>query len=346
METGNLGSFVAQRRKTLGFSQIDLANAVHYTGQAISSFEKGDTSPSISVLPSLANFLKLSLDDLLSQNPNPESLKEDNPPFDGTIVCANLVALRKQNGYSQSQEGKLLGVSRRTIIHYENGSSIPSLITLETLLSTYHLSCSDFFYHFITGASPKQNTTNLSKFLSIFAFGFLLGGGLLSAILVPVLTLSSQNANDSSSSGAYQVNSSNSNTSEDSSISNSSSSSASTSHIPGLTKLVIITTSGAARSTGLTVGGSTALTLYTEGTFDFTDKTPQAYTLQWSLIDYQQDISGVHLSETSPYPCELLSADSTQKAGPYFSVSCRLVSLTDPTRYCDAVSIDVTIYGA
>src|SRR5574344_705840 len=134
MEKGLLGPFVAQRRKSLGYSQSDLALSIHYTNQSISSFEKGGTSPSISVLPALADFLHLSLDDLIAQKDTPTPFQGSNPPFDNDRVRKNLIALRRNKGYSQSEEGKRLGVSRRTVIHYENGTSIPSLDVLCALL--------------------------------------------------------------------------------------------------------------------------------------------------------------------------------------------------------------------
>jgi transcriptional regulator with XRE-family HTH domain len=342
MESEKLGFFVAQRRKALGFSQNDLANAVNYTGQAISSFEKGSTSPSISVLPSLANFLELSLDDLLTMNLNPEPLKEKNPPFDGTILCQNLIALRKRNGYSQSQEGKLLGVSRRTIIHYENEFSIPSLEVLVTLLETYHISASAFFYKPIEGAPDKISINAGRKILPMFILGFALGGGLLSAILVPTLTLSSPKGSDSTSSTPYHIPTS----STDTSSTSSSTPSSSANSIEGLSKLVIITTNGASRSAGVTVGSNIALTLYAEKTFGFTSTTSTAFDLTWALEPVSGDISGIHLTATTPYPSELLSADSTQKAGAYFSVTCRLTYKKDTSRYFDAEPLDITVYGA
>jgi transcriptional regulator with XRE-family HTH domain len=336
MENGHLGLFVAQRRKTLGKSQNDLASAVHYTNQSISSFEKGETSPSIAILPTLADFLKLSLDDLLNQNPTPNSFLAANPPFDEKCVQVNLIALRRSKGFSQGEEGRRLGISRRTIIHYEKGTSIPSLEVLNALLKVYAIPCSSFFYENLTEKLAPLSIKGWSaktKVISLFFAGFLLGGGLLSAILIPLGSFGAKTPG--SSSGAFQYQSSDG----DSSLSSTSQA------IPGLDKLVVITTNGKARTASLVAGESLTLTLYAEPTFDFVSPIETAYSLSWSIKDYGQDISGLSLSPTTPYPCETLSSVSTTKAGIVIDIAVRLQSLKNPALYFDAESLSVTVYA-
>lgn len=72
----SLGAYVAARRKVLGLRQSDLADVLGYTTQAICSFEMGKSQPSVLLLPSLANALGESLDDLIFLNPNPAPLIE------------------------------------------------------------------------------------------------------------------------------------------------------------------------------------------------------------------------------------------------------------------------------
>lgn len=85
MEAESLGPYVAQRRRTLNLRQNDVAEALGYTTQAISSFEMSKSQISVLVLPDLANLLLLSLDDLLSLNPNPEPFGEKNPKADPAL---------------------------------------------------------------------------------------------------------------------------------------------------------------------------------------------------------------------------------------------------------------------
>jgi transcriptional regulator with XRE-family HTH domain len=329
-----LGSFVSARRKSLSLSQGDLADRLHYTNQAISNFEKGDTSPSIAILPSLANVLELSLDDLLAQEENPAAFLKENPPFNQGIVSANLAALRRNHHYSQNDESAYLGVSRRTIIHYEQGKSIPSLDVLSHILSVYQIKPSVFFYERIPLEEPAK--TSIGKMISLFVMGFLLGGGILSAILVP--SLSKNPDSSASSSTPYQYGSG-----SGTSTSTSSSESSSSDPINGLNKLVIITTAGQARNASVYVGQSLTLTLYAEPSFDFTTTTSSAYSLAWSIDGWGDDVSGISLSAASPYPCETISV-SYAKPGIGFRVYCRLTYLKDTSRYFDAEIIDVTVY--
>jgi transcriptional regulator with XRE-family HTH domain len=335
MDSVTLSDFITQRRHSLGKSQNDLATSLSYTNQAISSFENAKTSPSISILPALADFLELSLDDLMAKRV-PSTPATKNAPFDEEKIRQNILALRVSKGYSQTEEGELLGVSRRTIIHYEKGTSIPSVVVLEKLLSIYQIRCSSFFYDDLEAALgfPKKRRRQSAKKTGLYFFlGFLLGGGLLSAILLPFAAKAS--STPSTSSAPYQYNSTSS--------SDSSKTSSSTA-IPGLEKFVVITTNGQARSASLYVGQSLTLTLYAEPSFDFTELSKTAYTLRWSLSAPGVDLSGIHLSEASPYPCETLSADASFTPGAVIDVQATLQSINHPERVAQSESLSVTVY--
>lgn len=146
MAEENLGLYVMTRRKALGFKQSDLASALGYTSQAISKFESGESQIALEVLPKLANLLSLSLDDLLLENPNPAPLVQPNPDFSLATVKANLVALRANALLSQEQEALALGVSKRSIVSYEQGVSYPNFYCLSALLRHYQIKPSLFFY--------------------------------------------------------------------------------------------------------------------------------------------------------------------------------------------------------
>jgi transcriptional regulator with XRE-family HTH domain len=340
MDSLTLSEFVAQRRKKLAKSQNGLANILSYTNQAISSFENGKTSPSISVLPSLADFLEMSLDDLLAKNPSPKPFEGKNPPFDGERIRKNIIALRNSQGLSQTQESAILGVSRRTIIHYENGSSFPSLDALEALLRHYGISGGSFFYEDLEeklSYPSKKAAASSKKTLLFFIFGFLLGGAVLSALIWPLSHWAK--TTPSTSSAPYQQGSSSSPSDSSAPLGGSASS-----PIPGLSKFVVITSSGQSRSASVFVGSSLTLTLYTEESFDFTDKTETAYTLTWALLDWGQDLSGVHLAASSPYPCETLSVDASFKPGAVFDVQATLQSKTIASRVMKSEPLTITVY--
>jgi transcriptional regulator with XRE-family HTH domain len=151
----SLGSFVCQRRKALGLRQQDLADELGYSVQAISKFENQQTQMDIASLPRLAQVLKLSLEDLLQQNPNPVA-----PPcsvvFSGSILAANLLYFRKSVYATRGQVASWMGVSKRSVANYERGVSLPSVASLSRLLAHYHVTADDFFGKNLSQVVPAQ----------------------------------------------------------------------------------------------------------------------------------------------------------------------------------------------
>lgn len=64
-DTQKIGQKIAKTRKEQNFTQLELADALGVSYQAVSNWERGQSMPDIEKLPELANFLHLSLDDLL-----------------------------------------------------------------------------------------------------------------------------------------------------------------------------------------------------------------------------------------------------------------------------------------
>jgi len=290
----NLGEYVSKRRKALGLSQNALANSLSYSDQAISKFEAGDSLLSLSVIPALANILQLSLDDLLLRNETPAPFKDKNPPFANSTIMANLFALRVSQHLSQKQEAEIFGVSRRTIINYEDGTSLPSLDVLDKILAYFSLAPHAFFYEslFPEVQNSRSKHHQFPKALAFLLLGFVLGGGVLSAALTPALL-------KKSSSGDYQLSYS----------STSATSQASTSSGPFayLEKLVVITTSGTPHHADLPSGGSLGLTIYGGPYFVLNSAAQVHYQVDYWLKDAP---TGVSLEKSSTYPCALLKAES------------------------------------
>ncbi len=61
-----LGKRIAQLRKDKGLKQEQLAEMLGISGQAVSKWENDQTCPDISLLPQLAKFLDVTVDELLS----------------------------------------------------------------------------------------------------------------------------------------------------------------------------------------------------------------------------------------------------------------------------------------
>lgn len=58
----NIGQFIASKRKELGYTQQYLADKLNISFQAVSKWEKGASTPDISLLPELARILHTSVD--------------------------------------------------------------------------------------------------------------------------------------------------------------------------------------------------------------------------------------------------------------------------------------------
>jgi transcriptional regulator with XRE-family HTH domain len=60
------GAYISRLRKDKDWTQLELAEKLHVTHQAVSRWEKGDSFPDISVLPQIARLFGTSVDSLLS----------------------------------------------------------------------------------------------------------------------------------------------------------------------------------------------------------------------------------------------------------------------------------------
>ena len=66
MDQMKIGKFIAERRKKMGFTQMQLAEKLNITDRAISKWETGKAMPDTSIMLELCNILGISVNDLLS----------------------------------------------------------------------------------------------------------------------------------------------------------------------------------------------------------------------------------------------------------------------------------------
>jgi transcriptional regulator with XRE-family HTH domain/DNA-directed RNA polymerase subunit RPC12/RpoP len=65
MDQIKIGKFIAQRRKTVGLTQMQLAEKLNITDRAVSKWETGKTMPDSSIMLELCDVLKITVNDLL-----------------------------------------------------------------------------------------------------------------------------------------------------------------------------------------------------------------------------------------------------------------------------------------
>ena len=68
-DTQKTGEIIAQYRRQKNMTQMELAEEMSVSFQAVSSWERGNTMPDISRLPQLCSILGISIDQLLGDNP-------------------------------------------------------------------------------------------------------------------------------------------------------------------------------------------------------------------------------------------------------------------------------------
>jgi len=120
-----LGRYIVSRRKELGLRQIDLANSLGYSVQAISKFENGLSQMDLRSLCSLAKVLSLSLDDLLHQREKPCKTPLTQP-FTDENLGPNFVYLRTKNNLTQIDAATKGKISKRALGNYERGRHRPA----------------------------------------------------------------------------------------------------------------------------------------------------------------------------------------------------------------------------
>lgn len=66
MDQSKIGKFIAERRKTVNLTQMQLAEKLNITDRAVSKWETGKAMPDSSIMLTLCDILKISVNDLLS----------------------------------------------------------------------------------------------------------------------------------------------------------------------------------------------------------------------------------------------------------------------------------------
>jgi class 3 adenylate cyclase len=97
MLLSELGQRIRSRRERLGLKQLDIANALQVSPQAVSKWERGENGPDIAILGALSKLLGVSTDWLLDTYR--QGLEEfDATVFTSTVLGAYAKSLRMKAG--------------------------------------------------------------------------------------------------------------------------------------------------------------------------------------------------------------------------------------------------------
>lgn len=94
MDNNKIGLYLQNKRKEKNITQKELADIMGVTYQAVSRWEKGDSIPDLDSLDNLANFYKISIDDILQRKvENNNKDNTDNFKYIVTMIISAVYIL-------------------------------------------------------------------------------------------------------------------------------------------------------------------------------------------------------------------------------------------------------------
>ena len=94
-------NIVSLRRKS-GLTQIELAEKLSYSDKAVSKWERGESTPDITVLKAIADIFSVTVDYLISEN-HPEDLSDE--PAGNEAVIKKIKRRRRMITFAESLGG-------------------------------------------------------------------------------------------------------------------------------------------------------------------------------------------------------------------------------------------------
>lgn len=162
--TTNIGRKIASLRKERNLTQMDLADIMGVSYQAVSNWERGNSMPDISKLTTLTTALNINIEDLLEDTKPMELIKhvidgtESNYIADNSISADILVEVAPILKPTQTQ-----GILEKIIDENEDEILIHDLIELAPFLETEYL---DSLADKLTKVNQTSDLVGLAPFLS------------------------------------------------------------------------------------------------------------------------------------------------------------------------------------
>ncbi|MGX7199969.1 helix-turn-helix domain-containing protein [Enterococcus nangangensis] len=111
-DTQKIGQKIAATRKEKNLTQLELADALGVSYQAVSNWERGQSMPDIEKLPELASFLQLSLDDLLGNTAAAEVHSVTHDENIEATTIAEVAPLIKPRDLAAKVQGKKFSLAQ------------------------------------------------------------------------------------------------------------------------------------------------------------------------------------------------------------------------------------------
>lgn len=102
MNISKLNENIAFFRKKRGITQEELANALGVTNQAVSKWESGKCAPDIQLLPDIAEYFNISIDELFGLSVNSDIPTKIQSPKETSSKLDTAIDIASKKGYISS----------------------------------------------------------------------------------------------------------------------------------------------------------------------------------------------------------------------------------------------------
>lgn len=165
----NLGEFLKKRRLELNLSLANVGEAISYTPQAISRFEKGIVKVDICLLADLAKVLHCNVSSFFTL-----TLVEKNDNFSEFDVLSFTKALhfyREKDLYTQASLADKLGISKAKMSKWEKGETLPSIDEFKKLCEVLDVDYETLYFGKVPEIPPQNQRKQKASLRSKILFG-------------------------------------------------------------------------------------------------------------------------------------------------------------------------------
>ena len=170
--------FIVEKRKSLGYSQKDVAEKLGVSVPTISNWENKNRYPDLFILGEMAKLYELDLESLLLCRDEKRNNFDNENSFNFADFSSYLKKLRRSKNITLTQLSELPGISYQTISKWENQQSLPHIETFLKLCEILKENVQEVYYgkkliveEFKNAEIPKRKNKKfdfLAVALSIF----------------------------------------------------------------------------------------------------------------------------------------------------------------------------------